>query len=222
MHRLALLIGITSGCTLYFDDHGPQTCTSNDVTFEARDPATLACETFSEPGGCAPGCECPNEPVGVVGIVAEPTWGSCTSACDGLDETTCLASDSCRVGRDWAAYYSSSGPSFIACYALDQVSDHTNPGVCAGRDAQDCSRHAECSGLYQQLLTDCAGCTDAFEYKECIPKHQVAGSCSGPVACELRCRARTAPRRASRAIATPARASPTRSVRSPDRCDHAR
>jgi len=189
MHRLALLILITSGCTLYFetgDDQPPPTCSTPFTTVNLVDPATLQCETFSEPGPCPPGCSCPVIN-GVNGsrIAAQPTWGSCDSSCEKLDEASCLASDSnCRVARDWARYYENDPNSFIGCFPLDQIQDVGDPVACEGRDAESCTRGSFCTALYQAIPNDCAGCADE-QFQECIPTGQKAGVCNGPTACDI-------------------------------------
>jgi hypothetical protein len=182
MHRLALLILITSGCTLYFEDGKKPTCEPDTTTVSLVDPDNLQCETFSTPTGCPEGCLCP---AGVAITAPEPTWGRCDSNCEQFDEQSCLAaSDHCRVARNWAQYYSNQPDSFLGCFPLDQARSQIDPLACEGLDAQGCSESSACTGLYQLDARDCASCTDTFTFEECIPATQKAGVCNGPVACD--------------------------------------
>jgi hypothetical protein len=187
MLRFALagsLVALFGGCSLYFDNHTPapdaQECAEPAIpALVLVNPQDLVCQTFSSGGGC--GCGVPCAPTTGVDI---PTWGNCYSSCDQLGESDCLATDGCHVTRDWVSYWGNL-PSFLGCYANDTSGPTTQAEPCAARGAEDCAADSSCTGLYQTLLTDCAGCGSDYAFQQCIPVAQIAGSCSGQVACEL-------------------------------------
>ncbi len=172
-------LAILGGC-LYWDQ-GKTVCNKetpgNVPALALVNPDTLQCQTFSSGIPCDPACGlCP---AGATADIAPaiPTWGACGSACAGLDQTHCAATSGCRVAHDWAEYYSSAASDFLGCFPDDMVVD-TSRTPCAGRAAQSCTQSAQCAALYQTQ----AG---SEQFKECIPKDQVAGSCSGSVICAL-------------------------------------
>jgi hypothetical protein len=194
MTRFAWLV-LLAGCTLYFHDNPKKDICSPEpqpTTYQRLDPSTLDCETFTDYSQVCQQCGfCPPGPGGDPGV----GWPDCASDCTSLDEAQCGADSRCRITRDWARYYTNQPDSFLQCAPLDTDTDHTDPTVCAGRDAESCARNPGCTALYQELLTDCANCAPAFAYQECIPVAQKAGTCGGAVACAeaIMCPAGTTP-----------------------------
>jgi len=198
MLRLALassLVASLAGCSLYFETN--QQAAPDAACYEQPpgtggipaltlvNPDTLVCQTFDAGGGGTCNCgPCPENPTNGVAI---PTWGACYSDCNQLGESACLATDGCRVARDWESYYTSQ-PSFIGCYADDTAPQTTTQSEpCEVRGAEDCSDDSACAGLYVVYLTTQAGNGNgsSYAFQECIPAAQVAGSCYGKVACDI-------------------------------------
>ncbi len=173
-----------AGCTLYHGGGGDDVCNKPVAAGEALpaqqllNPETLQCQTFSQGPTCDPTCgPCP-----ALEQVQVPSWGSCSSACDGLDQPTCATTSGCRIALDWAKYYTGASDAFIGCFATDM--NQTGTPLCKGLDAQDCSRVDSCTALYQQVNSNCGTCAQ-HEFQECIPEGQQAGSCTGQVLCDL-------------------------------------
>jgi hypothetical protein len=175
--QLAGLVGavglvIAAGGCLY-PDHSQNKCVLAAQGEQAPaeqlvNPDTLQCQTYS-PYNCDPSCgPCP----GVAGAaLAQPTWGSCSSACRNLDEATCGTTAGCRIARDLADYYMNL-PSFLGCYPVDTQA--TKLAACEGADAWNCSRDDSCAALYT-VPTD----RGTPMFSECVPEAQLAGSCGG-------------------------------------------
>jgi len=141
VHRvlvLGLALGL-AGCVLHLSDD--TACSDDDASRSGGDvinPASLACEHF----GSAPCGEL--DP-------AVPTWGRCDSGCRALDEATCIADSSCHGAYDHNCLFGT-GPcpaatAFLGCYPLDRNPDFITG--CAGLDAWNCSRHAQCFSTYR-------------------------------------------------------------------------
>ncbi|MCW5807733.1 MAG: hypothetical protein KIT31_35600 [Deltaproteobacteria bacterium] len=202
---LALLF--VASCTLYFDKH-PRCDVADDVAFpfdpnQLRDPSTGECHAFGG-GGCGDSCApCALERAPL------PDWGQCFSACDALDEAACLTRSGCRaaylqdLARDRA-------PEFFGCW--DIAPSGPERGSCQGLDAQACSRHDDCAGLYapgvgggrffvsclaEQGLDACAlvDCIEGFHCEQqctgaqcqpmCVPDHSAcaAADCGPGLEC---------------------------------------
>jgi hypothetical protein len=182
MTRLCLAIAVLlGGCTLYF--RGDDDCGSADdvAAFELRNPDTGQCEFISGGGGCEDSCApCADS-------IAIPDWGSCFSECDGLDEGRCLVTPRCR-----AAYtndlITDGPPSFNGCWAIAP----SGPAVgeaCDGLDAYSCSRHDDCSAVYN--ITNVASDPEGMEFALC--KAEQVDACTaidcGPGShCEQQCK----------------------------------
>jgi hypothetical protein len=146
------------------------------------DPATLLCESFNIPT-CDPDCGgCPPS-VKAAPTVALPTWGSCSSTCRGLDESSCGATTGCRIARDASCFFAPPGQAclddFAGCYSTDQIRQPA--GTCAGLDAYECSQHDDCAAIYDAPHCNTPGCTTTFV--ACAPEHAIAGSCTGGLSC---------------------------------------
>ncbi len=137
---LACLILVT-GCDLYFTGDDDPPCALADVAPAQllRDPVTGLCHGFGS-GGCPAECG-PCE----ADIIAEPDWGSCNAGCEAFDSETCLDVPGCR-----AVFVSNveddGGFQFHECWSI--APSGPAPGSCAGLDAQECSRHDNCSAFY--------------------------------------------------------------------------
>jgi hypothetical protein len=194
MRSLALLAAaLAAGCTLYPEDSGPadaggSICNNDNVSTAEQllDPSTLQCESFGT-ASCGPCTLCPQP--SNVGIEI-PDWGSCTSACLGLDEAACGQTSGCRLTYNDDAYWSmgtmgsASGYSsdFQGCYPVD--TDPAPAAPCTQLDADQCAANAACAALYQIELCNSVGC-DTPRFAGCVPVHQTVGSCTGKVACDL-------------------------------------
>jgi hypothetical protein len=179
--RFLILSTLLAGCSLYpGSGHSDDVCIQNETGVAADqlvNPVNLQCENFSFTS-CDPTCgPCPE-----LAQPAPPSWGACQSECTGLDETTCEATATCRVARNYDIYYNGGTNSFMGCFQVDQQTPTT--AACRDLDAQTCSDHPECAGLYQVPLCNSIGC-DIPAYQACIPEHQARGSCTGPVLCDL-------------------------------------
>lgn len=144
-----------SGCQLYFDDpHGdpPLPCLEAPYGGDAiggrlRDPQTGTCTSFGgEPGPCGAYYDAP---------AAIPDWGYCDTACEAMDEATCLAADGCR-----AVYSPARGANgalaFAGCWST-AMSGPVQGGGCKGLDAYECSLHDDCSVIHDVAPSDGLG-----------------------------------------------------------------
>jgi hypothetical protein len=143
----SLLLTYLTACTIYLGgDDEEQTCEVPDpVDILLIDPNTLSCMAFTSDCGCG---ICDEEPGD--GLTAIPTWGSCDSGCNGLDELTCMETASCRAAHDWACY-TGEGPctaevSYLGCFPVDTTGPIS--GACEGNDAYWCSMHDNCIALH--------------------------------------------------------------------------
>ena len=145
------------------------------------DPDTLQCQDFNQSFPCDPACgeACPAS-TDIVAFI--PSWGSCQSECTGLDQTTCENTTSCRVALNFDIYYRGGTAAYLGCFQIDH--EAITSAVCDTLDSEDCSAHSECSGLYTVAMSNCLGC-DTPRYKACIPEHQLAGTCTGGVTCQI-------------------------------------
>jgi hypothetical protein len=114
-----------------FDHCQAETCSHPFPGISLRDPQSGQCETIG--GGC------------VALPLVRPDWADCTSACTGLDQTTCEATDGCRAifvdpcpAGDCALPFV-----YNDCWAT-APSGPIRGGGCASLDAQTCSEHDDC------------------------------------------------------------------------------
>lgn len=179
---LPLALAASTGCTFSFGDDDPCDRLLEDIAPAEllRNPVTGLCES---PGG-GPG------PCDVVPLADEapgaplffPDWASCSSGCEGLDESTCQLSDGCRAAyRDPCdadpafEHECTAALEFIGCWGT-APSGPIRGGGCAGLDAQSCSLHDDCSPVH---ITTAAGYGN---FRSCIDEP----SCGGIHALELR------------------------------------
>jgi hypothetical protein len=170
----------TAGCDLYFG--GDDDC--DDWAYggepgaavpaqELRDPYTGQCIYQSsgyDPNGCG-AYEGDRAPV------VYYDYATCYSLCEGLDETTCRAGDSCRAiygCRTTDASGVCTDAVFAGCWGT-APSGPAFGTPCAGLDALECSRHNDCSAVHQA-------------YESCVP-----GSCTNVVSSFLYCTAEGPP-----------------------------
>jgi hypothetical protein len=202
MIRLALLVSLVglSGCFIVFPEHGtggdddcllPPTGggTKNGSEPVAiaplRNPNTLTCDSFGG-GGCDPSCgPCPLEDTALAPI---PSWGSCGSSCEGLDETTCAADSSCRVVKDAAcAIQGNCLTDFAGCFPTDNFVD--NSVDCdSAFDGETCSRNPACTAFHRvsacPFLEDPVPPQCSRDFAICMPEGVSPGHCFDPVACD--------------------------------------
>lgn len=181
---------LASGCTIYFGDDGDdEPCLEDDgaiAPITLRNPETGACEDFGGygGGGCGPW---PAEP----DVAPLPDWGFCPSQCEALDEAACLDTAGCR-----AAYYQwvcppdtlcdqgELPPQFWGCWSVSQSGPVQ--GACDGLDADECSRHDDCTATYVddwerdgRIFDRCAPerVATSCELVDCAPGYECVESC---------------------------------------------
>jgi hypothetical protein len=143
---LALLIPL-GGCELYFGsgDDDDDDCLNGGAAepgvpaIGQRNPWTGEC--VYQGGGIPP---CSDEPPPDDGFGApwyDADWGYCYFGCESLGESDCLAADGCR-----AIYIDAMG--FGACWST-ALSGPIRGGGCVGLDAEECSRHDDCTALHE-------------------------------------------------------------------------
>ncbi len=151
---LACLLLVT-GCDLYFTD-GDDDCVSAPEVSPGtllRNPDTGQCEAFGSGGG---GCDSCGNCIDI-DIAPPPDWGSCFAGCESFDETSCVDQPGCRAVYD-ANSLTDEGPRFLECWAI--APSGPAAGSCEGLDAQQCSRHNNCSAFYDDDngFLEYAGC----------------------------------------------------------------
>ena len=127
-----------------------------------RNPDTGQCEYFGGGGGggwecddpCAP-CPDRDEPGAPAPL---PSWGSCESFCDGLDEASCYETAGCRAAFVEDTYY--------GCWAVDQ-SGPVSGGGCDEFDSYECSRHDDCVAVHEPGLCGTGAPADEAEPPPC-------------------------------------------------------
>lgn len=169
---------LLGGCDLYFgggdDDCGEFVgdLKPDIIAADYRNPDTGQCEYFGGGGYCNDRCgPCPQYDQPPL-----PDWGSCYSACEGLDENSCIGTAGC-----YASYLDpirvppeQDITKFQGCWAI--APSGPAPGACSGLDAYACSRHDNCSAVYSELL----GPDDqsiGMQFASCIPEQ--GNSCGG-------------------------------------------
>lgn len=172
-------VPLASGCLLYFGD-GDDDCYFAEIApaLPLRNPDTGACEAHGGHHWCD-GREAP-----AIGI-ALPDWGSCYSACEELDEGTCLVTSRCRV-----AYlqnpFTDGPPAFWGCWSV-APSGPARGGNCSSFDAYQCSRHDDCSAVYTGVVDEPTGPSpepghDKAQFTQCIAES--VRLCTGSEQCE--------------------------------------
>ncbi len=157
MRRYAAILLLLAGCDLYFggDDQPPcanwETGGGAVAPNQLRNPDTGLCESTGGGGGCyayddVNGCTpCAYD------LASPPSqdWGSCYSKCEGLDEQSCLGASGCIAAYDENTDYADapSISTFKGCWAT-APSGPIQGGGCWELDAQQCSRHDDCSMYY--------------------------------------------------------------------------
>ncbi len=168
------VVATTAGCDLYFGhDYDPPPCVGvrNESVPLApnayRNPQNGQCQSFGNPYPC--------EDQFVGDIAAIPDWGSCYSSCEGLGESACLAAPEC-----FAAYVEPITPqdapaktNFLQCWDVAPSGPVNNREDCYSLDAQQCSRHNDCSAVY----TDTIGPDDGIrlDFGRCQPENTAQG-----------------------------------------------
>jgi hypothetical protein len=186
------LLAPLSGCDIFFgggdDDCLYEGAAEADPIQDPglRNPSTGQCESFGGGGGgggggCGDwgGAQEPDR-------APAPDWGACYGACEGLDETTCLATSACR-----AAYVSdcpegwdcnNTTYSFWGCWQT-APSGPVQGGDCYALDAYECSRHDDCvanhyqGGCAADALCDPTFRPDIGNFESCAPEADQGTGC---------------------------------------------
>lgn len=176
MRSLVLaLLTLTAGCQLYFDDddppckqYGAEPAIADNLL---RDPNTGECQSFGY-GECDDRCgPCP---LYDTARTPNPDWGSCYSACEGLDADTCMGTAGCRAA--YTIPLADDGPAeFRGCWAV-APSGPIQGGGCTGLDAHACSRHDDCIAYYEDARTRETQVAPV-QFAECGPEPVVGGGC---------------------------------------------
>ena len=191
MKRLLVLCLFVTGCGLYWGSNDDDQCVPTPVSGIAsvgyRDPQTGTCEYFGGGGGggcCGSGCTYND---GTAPGQADPNWGQCNSACDALDENSCIETTGCHAAY-LAKTEGETGPtttSFLGCWATAQSGATLPPTTCAGLDAQTCSERDYCSMVYTSNMVS------AQQFGSCIDEAQrgcgVDIGCPTGSHCEQQC-----------------------------------
>jgi hypothetical protein len=187
MRSLVALFAMSlSGCLLYFDDGGKSCDLPADFAEPAplRNPQTLTCDSF---GGsqCDPSCgPCPPA-LESQDLAPIPSWGSCGSFCEGLDEGSCALEASCRVVKDIHCAIGDvpCATDFLGCFPTDNITDRLQP--CAlNTDGDSCSRNAACTAFHRQGSALRTSPQLVQEFVLCMDEGRTPGRCFEPVACD--------------------------------------
>jgi hypothetical protein len=157
MIRVAAIAVLLAGCDLYFggggDDVVDPPCeygSGASVAYEVRNPHNGRCEQQSGGGGW---CDDRCIPCDDHGIAQD--WGACYGHCFGLPETACWTTSGC-----YAAYQDdlddNTRREFWGCWNTPP-SGPVQGGGCANLDAYECSRHDDCSAVYNRDATSFNG-----------------------------------------------------------------
>src|SRR5580704_15055994 len=140
-----------AACSLYGNNTPPPTvCAGGDIPAQPqqdRDPQTGACEPVYQ---C---CDDPCVPCGC-GSDQQAVLPSCSGPCEGLTETTCLATAGCH-----AAYLDTLSPgsgadytAFWACWDIAPLAPQESSS-CTTLDALSCMQTDNCTSTYDVVGT---------------------------------------------------------------------
>jgi len=195
MRRYAAVLLLLAGCDLYFggDDEPPPPCDgwgTGGAAQEFRNPQTGECQGFG--GGCYDSCG----PCDYAALsIAQPDWGTCYSKCDGLDEQSCLGASGCIAAYDEFTDLADapSITTFKGCWATPP-SGPIQGGGCWALDAQECSRHDDCSMYFGDGFggdTPTNGLVASQTFQRCGPEPTTQGctevDCGPGSHCEDQC-----------------------------------
>jgi hypothetical protein len=171
MRAVLASIAVVAGCHIDMDTQ--PICDIGADGVMLVNPSTLTCEQFSQ-DTCNPACgPCAD------GTRELPSWGKCASACRELDEASCGRAPACRVARDYVAYYTGGQAStFAGCWPMDTLPE--SPVNCYSLDADACSRHNDCTSLYEM---DRGQNPPTARFKGCAFENETLGFCFGPISC---------------------------------------
>lgn len=183
LFALVLAIPTASAC---FYESGEEPCLeepSSDSNIALyRNPYTGQCEDLwgSGSGGGGGFCE---DGVEVTDRAPIPDWAICSGQCQGLTTNECLSADECRgiyistCGGDVPCEQSETN--YIDCWSIAPNPGFSNAG-CDTYDADECSRHNECSAVHAPRFNGGAAdflfCTDETGANG-------PGSCTGEIGC---------------------------------------
>jgi hypothetical protein len=164
---LVLVAVPLAGCSFYFGDDGDDCvgayADDSGYADEAypgpglRNPDNGQCEYYGGGGG---GCGDHFDD----GAAEAVDWASCASGCEGLDQATCIDAASCRA--TFVGGPPDTVPAFNECWGIAPSGPATGE-ACEGLDAYSCSRHNDCSAIYNRdsssgLLVFSACVTETF------------------------------------------------------------
>ncbi|MEO6775511.1 MAG: hypothetical protein ABI467_21295, partial [Kofleriaceae bacterium] len=145
-----------------------------------RDPQTGTCDYLGgggDGGCCGDGCVYNGGAAGT--NQALPDWGQCNSACDGLDENSCIETTGCHAAY-LATTQGETGPtttSFLGCWATATGQATLPPTACAGLDAQTCSERDYCSMVYTSNMVS------AQQFGSCVA--ETHSGCGVDIGCPM-------------------------------------
>ena len=110
----------------------------------------------------------------------------CFSACESLDEATCVDDPACRVIKDArCAIDGTCETDFIACVATDQFVD-PSINCTTVTDGTSCSQNPACTAYHTSggcsITSGDPSCVTQFEF--CGPEGRGAGQCFAQAACD--------------------------------------
>tara|TARA_R110002073_G_scaffold123819_1_gene267620 strand:- start:15614 stop:16447 length:834 start_codon:yes stop_codon:yes gene_type:complete len=198
--RLALALALASTlaagcqeeyCALEYDRGAPL----EDPLPGLRNPYTGQCDYYGGGGGGGGGNggSCGDfggstEPAGDRAPI--PDWGICDGFCESLVEDDCLQAEECRGAYSDPCLDGSDGqcefvePAFYQCWAVSPGDGYSEEG-CSTYDAEECSRHNECSAVHAiSNGGDATGVLGVFGYCVDEPGPTDPGSCLGMIECD--------------------------------------
>ncbi|MEO8706792.1 MAG: hypothetical protein ABI867_42590 [Kofleriaceae bacterium] len=153
-------VTLLAGCDLYFSNNDDCFETADDVA-SVRNPDTGECQAF---GGCNESCgNCSAE------TFVNPDWAFCGDSCELLDQETCTITAGCRVALT-NDFPTDGPPAFRGCWGV-APSGPIQGRQCEGLDALECSRHDDCSAVYNDHVDD----ANRTEFAACINEAPAPG-----------------------------------------------
>jgi hypothetical protein len=185
MRSLLVVAVLSAGCNLYWGHHGgDDVCVVNGTNgaaipaMEVRDPSSGECVS----GGGGYDCNCGPCPAGA-GVLL-PNGPSCFGPCEGLDEASCLSTNSCHaVYTD--TFDSAAAPQYWECWDTTPAFGGVPPtttDACATLDVLSCAFRDDCIGLFAQVGGPFEACAP-----EPAPMSCDLTSCPTDSHCEQQC-----------------------------------
>ncbi len=194
-YTLTLALGSTLAAGCYYEDHCVDALEERapvDPGPGIRNPYSGQCEYYGGGGGGSTG-ECDDfggnftEPAGDRAPL--PDWGVCDGFCETLAEEDCLQAAECRAAyadpcADGITQCELVEPAFYECWAVTPGGGYSEDG-CNTYDADECSRHNECSAVHTISGGAATGALGPFAY--CVDEAGSTdpGSCSEVAECAM-------------------------------------